>query len=338
MKPQKRKQEQTDVSAKKRQICILQCEGAKSDGFTYLSSVSDPAERLGYLKNIRTKRLSEPIGCKTRMLSACEAIPDVISDDHGYHQTCYQRFTRNLDRLHGSEPTAVCSGGSRTSRRGSADGQTVLFSPDCIFCNKEGRIAVKRSGTWSTEAATKFKSDGWVTVVEAAEAKKDEKLLTQIRNVDLFSAEAQFHPSCRKTYTSDSERGRGDDEEARLYQQHLEKAHKYAFDMVCDVVEKDMLSGGKVMKLTDLRDIYITDLANSAFSNPDYRSEKLKSKLEKAYRGKIVFCPLGVGVKLHSQLVYSLELKLECAVHCAFLLGTADNVTDVATTLRHAQF
>ena len=39
MKPQKRKQEQTDVSAKKRQICILHCEEAKSDGFTYLSDL-----------------------------------------------------------------------------------------------------------------------------------------------------------------------------------------------------------------------------------------------------------------------------------------------------------
>ena len=121
---------------------------------------------------------------------------------------------------------------------------------DKLFCSvliaysvtRKAELQSKRSGTWST---TKFKSDGWVTVVEAAEAKKDEKLLTRIRNVDLFSAEAQFHPSCRKTYTSDSERGRGDDEEARLYQQHLEKAHKYAFDMVCDVVEKDILSGGK---------------------------------------------------------------------------------------------
>ena len=84
-------------------------------------------------------------------------------------------FYKNVDRLsHESEPVAGTSGLCRKQSRASVD-KTILFAKDCIFCNKEGAIAVKKSGSWTTECTQKFQSNAWKTVVELAEMKGDEK-------------------------------------------------------------------------------------------------------------------------------------------------------------------
>ena len=54
---------------------------------------------------------------------------------------------------------------------------------------------------WTTEGTVQFEYDGGVTVQRIAQEKHDEHLLTRIRSVDLFTCEAQYHPSCRNKYS-----------------------------------------------------------------------------------------------------------------------------------------
>ena len=61
----------------------------------------------------------------------------------------------------------------------------------------------------------------------------------------------------------------------------------------------------KVLKLTDLLSTYIQALEDTEFHNPDYRSEKLKNKLENRFGDEVAFCKLVVKGKYVSQLIYS---------------------------------
>ena len=70
------------------------------------------------------------------------------------------------------------------------------------------------------------------------------------------------------------------DDKARQDQLHLEESHNKAFDVVCHIVENDVLNNLKVVKLSDLRNVYVSDLENTKHANPDYRSENLKHKVE----------------------------------------------------------
>ena len=102
--------------------------------------------------------------------------------------------------------------------------------------------------------------DGWKSVVVMAESKHDENLLTRIRGVDLFACEAKFHKNCRMNYVQKSEKWRSTDDDACAEQISLMEAHRNAFKAVCLVVENEILIRHKMMKLVDLRHIYITSL------------------------------------------------------------------------------
>ena len=276
---------------KKQQICIIHYTASKCDTFTFLSDLPDPAEKLRHIQNLRDLRMSQPPGTKSRMEAVCEQIPSDIEEPIGYHRDCYRNFTRHLERLEktGSHPVPGTS--SKTTRRYSTQSK-VLFSNDCIFCDKEGPTRVKRAGIWTTELTQCFQSDAWKTVLESAEIKKDEKLLIGIRGVDLFAAEAKFHPSCRKKYVIDPESWKSTDSEAKVHQDELEKAHESAFNEVCNRVKKEILSEDKVLKLSDLLSTYTQYLEGTDVANSEYRGSKLKSKLVKSFGFELDFVSL----------------------------------------------
>jgi hypothetical protein len=64
-------------------------------------------------------------------------------------------------------------------------------------------------------------------------------------------------------------------------QSHTEKAHRGAFDIVKSFIERFVILGKSVVKLNELREIYVSKLAETEFSNPIYRSENIEVNLEK---------------------------------------------------------
>ena len=68
----------------------------------------------------------------------------------------------------------------------------MILKPLCIFCNKEGQLKIKEKGIWITEATAVFECQGWKTVLETAENKRDEKLLQRIRGFDYLHVKQVF--------------------------------------------------------------------------------------------------------------------------------------------------
>lgn len=88
------------------------------------------------------------------------------------------------------------------------------------------------------------------------------------------------------------------------------------------------------MQLASLRLVYTQELERNGFPNPDYRGEKLKSKLEK-HEG-IAFAKVKQDDKgcITYNLVYNAILSVADAVAHAYKLGSKDKYQDVALLLR----
>ena len=252
-------------------------DASSCDNFTLLAE-----ERFQKIIKIRDLRLSQPTDSTHRMESVCRLIPTEIGEGHGYHRDCYNHFTKNVERLKSTDSSKSKEIFRKVQRKMSVD-KVALFAKDCIFCNKEGNISIRKAGVKTTEITQKFASDGWKTIVQCAESKNDEKLLLRIRGYDLFASEAHFHPKCRKKYVQDPQYWRSQDTEAKLHHEEKEAAHETAFLKVCEVVSKEVISNQTVIKLTGLVQLYVKELEGTDFSNPSYRSEKLKDKLESRY-------------------------------------------------------
>jgi len=178
---------------------------------------------------------------------------------------------------------------------------------------------------------SQFEYEGWKPVLEMAEMKQDEKLLVRIRGHDLFASEAKFHKTCPMNYMQKPEKWRSTDDEAQHHQGELEEAHRQAFDVVCKAIERDVLMAKKIMKLSDLRQMYVTTLQTTKYANPDYRASKLKLKLEKhePFRERLSFCDLG-----KSYIIFSSTIDVQTAVKQAFQLGSRDMIENAGSHLR----
>ena len=78
------------------------------------------------------------------------------------------------------------------------------------------------------------------------------------------------------------------------------------------------MSNQTVIKLTDLVQLYVKELEGTNFPIPNYRSEKLKDKLESRYGQQIAFCKLDTTGRFVSLLVYNAKMKVETAIQSAF--------------------
>ena len=115
----------------------------------------------------------------------------------------------------------------------------------------------------------------------AANIRRDhEWLLRRIRRFDLFAAEAQYHPKCRKQDTANPAHWRSGKPEVVAQQEALEAAHEACFNHVVKYVDETIIIGRKVVQLSSLRLLYIAKLDETQFPNPNYRADRLERKLK----------------------------------------------------------
>ena len=317
-------------------VCIVHVDNIRHGDLHLLSELKDAQKKLTKLQEVKAKRLAQPPGSSHRMKETCDRIPDRIEEHHGIHWECYKRYTMNLDRLMPIASTSQAATDvpqQRTSRSNSGD--NILFKPDCIFCGSESRKRVKVQGSWTSQGLSQFEYDGGKSVLEMAVEKQDGPLLTRIRGQDLFACEAKYHKTCRQKYMQKPEKWQSADEKARQDQLNLEESHRKAFEAVCHIVENDVLNNLKVLKLTDLRNTYTSELENTKHANPDYRSEKLKHKLEvhEPFKNKLSFCDMG---KFQSYIVFSSAIDVNSAVKQAFQLGSTDVIEQTGKNIRQS--
>ena len=113
------------------ELCIVHVDGLVCGPFQPLSETRDPEACLRNLKDMRTRRMSQPANSAYRMETSCARIPHELDKnfEYGYHRECYQGFTMNLHRLSPSVDPQPST--SKPKRRSSSD--QVLFAPTVYF-------------------------------------------------------------------------------------------------------------------------------------------------------------------------------------------------------------
>ena len=116
---------------------------------------------------------------------------------------------------------------------------------------------IRSKGVWTPENVFRFEFGGGKAVQDAALRKNDQNLYCRIAGLDLFSCKAVYHKSCRRDYLRDQAVGRSKDEESRKQHQEVEEAHSSAFSEVRERIDKEVIPEKRVVKLTELYDMYV---------------------------------------------------------------------------------
>ena len=64
-----------------------------------MSQGADKDRKFEKIKQIAFKRLNQPDGSSDELFEQCANILTKLMNHYGYYRKCYQRFTKNLDRL-----------------------------------------------------------------------------------------------------------------------------------------------------------------------------------------------------------------------------------------------
>ena len=200
------------------------------------------------------------------------------------------------------------------------------------FCGKDSKRKIKKGSIWTTELLSKFEYGGGATILETAENSSDYYLLRKIKGYDLFACEAQYHRSCHKEYIR-KPTNLSMDFDLKLQQSDMEAAHKDAFTEVCAIVDNKLIKEGGIIKLSDLREIYVARLEKTPFANPKYRSDSLKAKLVKCYNEHQSFVQLGRQGRYQSSLVHRSSVDIGSLIPMTYELSSTDRLSKMALQL-----
>ena len=126
-------------------------------------------------------------------------LPETCFSHHGYHVSCYRRFTAIPTSL---QPVKAESPGISSAVRKSNSRELSTSSPClpklCLFCNKFR----KKVGRQFESLGKCMTIDAEVAIRNAAELLKDDSLLLKVdTSGDFIAKEVMYHHSCRKSKT-----------------------------------------------------------------------------------------------------------------------------------------
>ncbi|KAG1662732.1 hypothetical protein GQR58_020782 [Nymphon striatum] len=166
-------------------------------------------------------------------------------------------------------------------------------------------------------ASFKGKEAAWTHIESQALEIGDNRLHRKVTGEDLFAREA-------------SNRSIENKQDKNL------EAHQRSFNVVLDFIRERVIGQKDVVQLGTLCHLYVQELERCGFPNPDFRSDKLKTRLERHEINEcIVITKVFSGDRgcIAYNLVYSTIISVAEAVTCAYRIGSKDKFEDVALHL-----
>ena len=136
----------------------------------------------------------------------------------------------------------------------------------------------------------------------------------------MLAREAHYHNSCHRDYTRKHERNVNKEPDESAAAQLA--AHSEVFRYICEYVEEHIIKGCNVERVTMLKEKYLLYLQEHypPIYNPNYKTYKLKNKLEKYFGHRVKFW----APNYRSELVYSDLLPVGQAVEAAFEIAASE--------------
>ena len=203
-----------------------------------------------------------------------------LSDEFGYHQSCYDTFT-NKKNIHQAN-VRVAKGVKRPWQEIGSQASNQNILPNlCLICKKKQiRIKDFRGHKWVPETLV-HKNTIPERVILALEHhgidnSEFEHILAEIKEKGPKSLSCSYHMSCYKEFTR------------ILYIKEKEKTYQYleqTFEIFCrDIVEKRIIGEGEMFRMPELRDLFVAtakDVENAVLDN--YQTYRIKLRLKNKY-------------------------------------------------------
>ncbi|KAK3764229.1 hypothetical protein RRG08_045715, partial [Elysia crispata] len=272
-------------------------------------------ERIQNVLNIRRQTTNYA----EKLTDICALIPTQYTPNvHGYHRVCYQLFTnvkstrKRSSAVHTTSDEPSCSDAKRRKADSSSSSCTLFPQNQCIICQRESKY-VKRKKDKLIKCVTETAK---ASILEAAQRKGDARLTGLLQNFCLIAKEGHYHASCRREYTKKYDTPLDTELPENL------TAHKKATQWIKDYIEETIIAQSQVERVTMLRERYLNYLQSNypEAYNPDYKTHKLKAKIQKEFGDRIKFWQPG----FRGELVYSAVLPKGSAVETAFEMAASD--------------
>lgn len=230
-----------------------------------------------------------------------------------WHKSCYSSYTSNENvRYQVSEipPQEVTIPPSTPTLRSTTASINWKL---CLVCQQ-----VKCKGEKDlTLVVTK---QVFTTLMQAAEHRRDEQMLTRIRNEDLIAVEAKYHRGCYQRYTvivSSSKSSTGDEKS---------KYDEAFFNFIVEIGHK-LSDEGRAYDMSTLLSMYKKHLTEAGIDKDTadtYKAQNLKKRMIHKYGEKIAF---------HSQFVKNkAELVCSASLNLGEIINLLAELKDVQET------
>ena len=196
----------------------------------------------------------------------------------------------------------------------------------CVFCQQNKKSTRNRRLKEPLVLCATHETGEKVSA--AAEILSDERLKLSVHGGDLVAMDVQYHKTCHRNATRSKTLNlflqAGADAEG---DKPAAKAHSLAFAATCEDVDRLVVQGGKVLRMIQIRDMYVKQLGGHTSSTDlEYRADVLRKKLENKFgnvlqfaqatdskKSTLVFADASKGEILQSLL--QLETEAQECVH-----------------------
>ncbi|KAI8521965.1 hypothetical protein Bbelb_017190 [Branchiostoma belcheri] len=231
-----------------------------------------------------------------QILELSEDLPAGEIADVKYHRTCRSIFTmkKDLDRLMTKQNIDQNADNEddveKTCNSRRKQGLTSrVYEPECMICQKTKYLPGQRTREPLVKCC-EFRAD--VKIRQAAEDKMDFRMISLVSR-DLIAAEGQYHRSCYRAYTRNTESceaGNDDNAEGSMRQDSYESALYTANQELFQFIRNDLFTNPRVMRMTDLSSRLVESMKSLGIEHiKDATKKHLRRCLENEFGNALHF-------------------------------------------------
>ena len=234
----------------------------------------------------------------------------------GYHRKCYQRYTNigHISRIEEAAVSNVIVPSSCTEVQQNEEPPAKrLHRSDvnefdinkCIICQKEkGKVGNEGQRIKET-LSLNISEYGSEALLRAAEVRKDDSVLLQIKGQDCIAREIKYHRSCYKNYVRTDRLAKLESEDCEAEDKC--NGYKKAFEKVQNYVKEEVIANYRVVTMSALAEKFVSYLIQEEVDVDVYRTSKLKLRLKRTFGEQLAFQrPKNAR---QSELVYNAKVK-----------------------------
>lgn len=254
----------------------------------------------------------------------------------GYHRVCYQMYTGkdHLQRVlkkRKLEPPLEVEEDSEEEIFLTRSSISQTNIKQCIICQGDKTDSKDRRRKEKLSSCQTFAA--CESLLKAAQTKGDQRLRVALEGQDPIALEVCYHRTCFRYYIKVNEAG---EEQTTISETQI---YEDAFEELKIEIDTKLFKCLEVFKMATLRERYVELLSVRGIENSEYRTEKLKARIQRCFGDRVDFWH--PRYRSETELIYNNEVPkgqvVESGVNLSFeedisMDGSAD---DGSTDINH---